>query len=58
MAANAEVLQKIYHKLEEIDSKIDNFTGFFDLPEEEIEELKRDDAKTGKTLRELSKELI
>jgi peptidoglycan hydrolase CwlO-like protein len=59
LAANAELLKKIYHKLEEIDSKIENFMGLFDLTDEEIEELKKDveDAKKGKTLEELLKEI-
>ncbi len=59
LVANAELLEKIYHKLEEIDSKIENFMGFFDLTDEEIKELKKDleDAKEGKTLEELLKEI-
>ena len=59
LVANTELLKKIYHKLEEIDSKIENFMGFFELTDEEIEELKKDveDAKKGKTLEELLKEI-
>ncbi|WP_456474918.1 hypothetical protein [Candidatus Pyrohabitans sp.] len=40
--------------------KIKNFAGFFDMPEEEIEKLKKEakDAKNGKTLEELLKEII
>lgn len=60
MTNNVELLEKIYHKLEEIDSKIDNFMGFFELSEEEIKELMKnmEDARKGKTLEELQKEIF
>ncbi len=35
-------LEIIMEKLEEIDSKIDNFLGFIELSEKEVEELERE----------------
>ena len=37
-----ELLKEIKEKLEEIDGKIENFMGFFELSEEELEEIRKD----------------
>ena len=59
LATNVALLEKICHKLEQIDSKIDNFMGFFELPDEEVKELMKDveDAREGKTFEELQEEI-
>ncbi len=60
MPATIELLEKIYSKLEEIDLKIDNFIGFFEMSEEDVKSLEEDikDAREGKTLEELTSELL
>ena len=37
-----ELLKAIKEKLDEIDEKIENFMGFFDLSEEELEIIEKD----------------
>ncbi|BAD85155.1 hypothetical protein, conserved [Thermococcus kodakarensis KOD1] len=53
-------LREIKEELKILNSKIDNFTGYFDLDEEEIEELYReleDAKKHGKRLEDVLNEL-
>jgi len=53
-------LREIKEELKILNSKIDNFTGYFDLNEEEIEELYReleDAKKHGKRLEDVLNEL-
>ena len=40
-----EILRRIERKLEEIDEKIENFMGFCELSEEELELIDLEDAK-------------
>ena len=42
MSEVVELLKEIKEKVEEIDEKIGNFMGFFDLSEEELEMIDKD----------------